>query len=195
MLVGTKRKRAILATSQRLFREKGYVATSVRDIAKELDIEAASLYSHISSKEDILKITCFEIADLFANAIEEVNDIYFNAEQKLRMAIQFHVEILTNNLDASVVFIREWRNLSDSLKSSFIEKRNSYEKGIRKIIQTGIDEGVFNDIDKKFAAFTVLSSVNWIVEWYNPNGKLNPKEIADNLSSFILEGLKSDNII
>ena len=58
MLQTTERKREILSTSQKLFRENGYTTTSVRDIAKALNIEAASLYSHIESKEDILKLTC-----------------------------------------------------------------------------------------------------------------------------------------
>jgi AcrR family transcriptional regulator len=191
MLQATERKRAILATSQQLFREKGYVSTSVRDIAKALDIEPASLYSHINTKEDILKITCFEMAEQFEKAIQEVNDIYFNADERLKMAIQLHVEILTANVDAAVVFIRDWRNLSPESKEEFIQMRNRYEEGIRKIIQDGIDEGNFEPIDVKIAALTILSSVNWIVEWYRDEGRLGPKEIAEKLSGFVLSGLKS----
>jgi AcrR family transcriptional regulator len=191
MLQSTERKREILSTSLRLFRENGYTSTSVRDIAKELNIEAASLYSHIESKEDILKLTCFEMADRFELAIKEVNDIYFNAEERLRMAIQFHVEILTSNLDASVVFIREWRNLSEEARNEFIQKRHRYEEGIRSIIDNGIDEGTFNQIDVKFASLTILSSVNWIVEWFKSDGSLSPNEVAEKLSDFVLTGLKA----
>ncbi|MFT6004136.1 MAG: AcrR family transcriptional regulator, partial [Bacteroidia bacterium] len=104
----TKRKKEILALSQSVLKEKGYAATSVRDIAKALDMEPASLYSHFKSKEDILKITCFEMADKFELAVKEVNDIYFNAEEKLRIAIKLHVEILTQNLDSALIFIRDW---------------------------------------------------------------------------------------
>ncbi|MFY0645052.1 MAG: TetR family transcriptional regulator [Bacteroidia bacterium] len=191
MLQTTERKREILSTSQRLFKEKGYASTSVRDIAKALDIEPASLYSHIKTKEDILQITCFEMADKFHNAILEVNDIYFNADEKLKLAIKLHVEILTSNIDAAVVFIRDWRNLSPEAKAEFVEKRNTYEEGIRNIIEEGIKEGNFNDIDIKIAALAILSSVNWIVEWYRPDGKLGPNEIAEKLCNFVLSGLKS----
>lgn len=186
----TDRKKEVLISSQNVLKEKGYAATSVRDIAKALDMEPASLYSHFESKEDILKITCFEMADKFELAVKEVNDIYFNAEEKLRMAIKFHVEILTQNLDAAIIFIRDWRNLSPDSLQKFIAKRNIYEEGFREIVQTGIDEGVFNDTDKKFAALTILSSVNWIVEWYKEDGNLNPDQIAEKLSNFILTGLK-----
>ncbi|MGB0850684.1 MAG: TetR/AcrR family transcriptional regulator [Bacteroidia bacterium] len=189
----TKRKKEILLLAQNVLKEKGYAATSVRDIAKALDMEPASLYSHFKNKEDILKLTCFEMADRFELAVKEVNDIYFNAEEKLRMAIQFHVELLTNNLDSAIIFIRDWRNLTDKTLEEFVAKRNVYEEGFREIVQTGIDEGIFNETDKKFAALTILSSVNWIVEWYKPDGKLSAKEIADKLSDFILTGLKKEN--
>jgi AcrR family transcriptional regulator len=188
----TERKKEILAQSQGVLKEKGYAATSVRDIAKALDMEPASLYSHFKNKEDILKITCFEMADKFELAVKEVNDIYFNAEEKLRMAIKLHVEILTQNLDSALIFIRDWRNLTGKSLDQFVAKRNVYEEGFREIVQTGIDEGVFNETDKKFAALTILSSVNWIVEWYKPDGNLNAQQIAEKLSNFILSGLKKD---
>ncbi|MFT5055575.1 MAG: AcrR family transcriptional regulator [Pseudoalteromonas distincta] len=188
----TERKKEILALSQSVLKEKGYAATSVRDIAKALDMEPASLYSHFKNKEDILKITCFEMADKFELAVKEVNDIYFNAEEKLRIAIKLHVEILTQNLDSALIFIRDWRNLTGTSLEKFIANRNSYEVGFREIVQTGIDEGVFNETDKKFAALTILSSVNWIVEWYKPDGNLDAEQIAEKLSNFILSGLKKD---
>lgn len=190
MLQTTERKREILAKSLELFKEKGYASTSVRDIAKALSIEPASLYSHITTKEDILKISCFEMAEKFETAINEVNDIYFNAEERLRMAIKLHVDILTSNIDAAVVFIRDWRNLGEESKKKFIALRNTYEEGIRAIIKSGIEEGSFTETDVKFAALTILSSLNWIVEWYNEDGNLTPEEIANKLSDFVLSGLK-----
>jgi len=191
----TSRKREILAQSQGILKNKGYAATSVRDIAKALDMEPASLYSHFKNKEDILKMTCFELADKFELAVKEVNDIYFNAEEKLRMAIKLHIEILTENLDSAIIFIRDWRNLTGEALDQFVVKRNLYEDGFKEIVQTGLDEGVFKETDKKFATLTILSSVNWIVEWYKPDGKLNAQEIADKLSNFILSGLEKDNSI
>lgn len=185
----TDRKREIITNTQRILNEKGYAATSVRDIAKALNMEPASLYSHFNSKEDILKITCFELAEKFSTAIKEVNDIYFNAEDKLKMAIQFHVEILTSNLASASIFLRDWRNLSEFAYNDFIQKRNEYESGLREIVKEGVTEGIFKEVDEKFATLTILSSVNWIVEWYNPQGTYTPKEIAEKLSDFILKGL------
>lgn len=190
----TERKREILAASQNVLKEKGYAATSVRDIAKALSMEPASLYSHFKSKEDILKITCFDMADKLEIGIAEVNDIYFNAEEKLRTAINLHVKVLTQNLNSAMIFIRDWRNLTGKSLDHFILKRNAYEAGFREIVQTGINEGIFNETDKKFAALTILSSVNWIVEWYKEDGSLSYEQIATKLSDFILSGLKKDTV-
>ena len=190
----TERKREILAASQNVLKEKGYAATSVRDIAKALSMEPASLYSHFKSKEDILKITCFDMADKLEIGIAEVNDIYFNAEEKLRTAINLHVKVLTQNLNSAMIFIRDWRNLTGKSLDQFILKRNAYEAGFREIVQTGINEGIFNETDKKFAALTILSSVNWIVEWYKEDGSLSSEQIATKLSDFILSGFKKDTV-
>jgi TetR/AcrR family transcriptional regulator, cholesterol catabolism regulator len=184
------RKEQIIAVAERLFRDKGYMATSMRDIAAELNIEAASLYNHIKSKDEILETICFKMADQFLKAVDEVNDIYFNAEEKLRMAIRNHVSIICIDLNASSVFLHEWRHLNEPKLSEFITLRNKYENAFRAILENGTDENIFDVVDQKFAVLTILSALNWITEWYKPGGKMTPNEIADHLSDFILTGLK-----
>jgi TetR/AcrR family transcriptional regulator, cholesterol catabolism regulator len=187
------RKEQILKSSAKLFREKGYEAASMRDIAKELGIEAASLYSHIKSKDELLETICFRMADELLKAIDEVNDVYFNAEEKLASAIKNHVKIMTGDLDASSVFIREWRRLPKSKLDEFIKLRNKYEEGFTQILINGENENVFEAPDKKFAVLTILSAVNWITEWYSPKGNMTPDEISDHLYRFITTGLKVKN--
>ncbi len=183
------RKEQIVHVAAELFSQRGYPATSMRDIAEKMEMEAASLYNHIASKEEILFTICFSMADQFISAIDEVNDIYFNGEEKLRLAVKNHVQILTNKLPEAHVFLREWRHLNEENLSRFIALRDRYEKGIETILQTGIDENVFQEVDKKFATLNILSSVNWIVEWYKPNGKMSAAEVADKLCAFMLTGL------
>lgn len=184
------RRDQLVEAAARLFKQRGYASTSMRDLAAEIGVEAASLYHHIKSKEELLEQICFGMATKFEMAINEVNDIYFNAEEKLRMAIRNHVRILTENVDHSAVFLQEWRNLTGPKLSEFKELRNAYEKELRVIIHDGINEDVFGQVDEKFAALTILSTVNWINEWYNPQGKMSPEQIAGKLSDFILGGLR-----
>jgi AcrR family transcriptional regulator len=191
----TQRKKEILEVAEQIFREKGYDSASMRDIAKACGLEPASLYSHFESKNEMLRTICFELADKFELAIREVNDIYFNAEEKLQMAVQSHIEVLTENLNASVVFLRDWRHLEEGDLSEFISKRDTYEEGIIQIVKEGIYEEKFAETDPKFAALTILSSVNWIVEWYKEDGPLSPKEIAEKLINFILTGLYKNHLV
>lgn len=184
------RKELIVAAAAHLFKQKGYAASSVRDIATALHIEAASLYHHIKNKEEILEIICFGMADKFLNAIAEVNDIYFNAEEKLRKAILHHVEIITEDVDKSAVFLREWRSLPAQSLQDFLVLRNQYENEFTRIVENGIEEDVFESVDKKFAVLSILSSVNWINEWYSAEGNMQAKDIAQKISDFVLGGLR-----
>jgi TetR/AcrR family transcriptional regulator, cholesterol catabolism regulator len=188
--LSTSRKEQILQTAAVLFKQKGYASTSMRDIAAAMGIEAASLYHHIKSKEEILETICFGMADRLLNGIAEVNDIYFSAEEKLRMAIEYHVTIVTENISQSAVFQHEWKSLSEPKLQEFKTLRDAYENEIKVILNDGVQEDIFEPIDQKFAALTILSTVNWINEWYNPSGKMKPKEVAAKLSDFILGGLR-----
>jgi hypothetical protein len=100
------------------------------------------------------------------------------------------VKILANDLCASSVFIREWRHLNEPKLTEFKVLRNKYENEFRQVLQTGEDENLFEVADKKFAVLTILSSLNWITEWYKPEGSMKPDEIANHLFNFILTGLK-----
>jgi len=188
----TSKKEQLMFSAARLMRENGYQGTTMRDLAAAMDIEAASLYNHVNSKEDILRELCFSMARSYTTAMEEVNDIYFNAVEKLGMAVRAHIRILTDNLDASYVFQHEWRHLNEPSLSEFKHMRDQYEEHFRTILRHGEEEGVFNEVDNKFAVLTILASLNWVVEWYRPNGEMTPAQIADQLTQFILSGLRKE---
>ena len=183
------RKEQVRKKAVHLMKFHGFSGLTMRLLAKELGIEAASIYNHIKSKDEILETVCFDLAREFEFAVLEVNDIYFNATEKLHMLVTAHVKILCADLDASTVFMHEWRYLPEESRLEFIEKRRNYEREIRKIIQLGIDEGDFDEIDTKYAVITLLSAMNAIVEWYNPKGLLQPNEVADRLYNFIGKAL------
>ena len=184
------RKEQIVDRAAKLFKQKGFAATSMRDLAAELGIEAASIYYHFKSKEELLEKVCFDMADKFITNAREVNDIYFNAEEKLRMAIKLHVQTITENQNQSSVFLSEWRNLSEPKLSLFRQLRQQYENQFTIILADGEKEDIFDDVDKKFAVLSILSTINFINEWYKPDGRMNASEIAEKLSNFIMGGLR-----
>jgi AcrR family transcriptional regulator len=183
------RKEQIIQKALEIMKERGFSGLTMRDLAKSLGMEAASLYNHIASKDDLLERVCFGIATQLEEGILEVNDVYFNAVERLESAVRSHVNVLTQNLDASFVFVHEWRYLSAEAKSAFIKRRNQYEKEFRKIIQLGIDEGAFEEVDPKFAVITLLSALNSLVDWYNKDGDLSPEDVSNHLFEFVCKAV------
>ncbi len=192
VFVTMTRRQEIMGTALGLMRKQGYLNTSMRNIASAVNMEASSLYNHIKGKEDILSDTCFGLAETLEIGIKDVNDIYFNAAEKLKMAIHNHITVITRDLNASHLFIHEWRHLSEAMRNQFISRRDSYEKEFRDIVVLGFEEGEFKDVDPKFATLTILASLNWVSEWYSPQGEMQPKQIAEKLTQFILSGLQKN---
>jgi len=183
------RKVQIEGIATELFRKKGYAATSMRDLAQAVGMEAASIYSHIKNKEALLSSICFRLADAFMDAKKEMELQTMPAPQLLQKAIEAHVRVITNNLDASAVFLHEWRHLSPEPLAEFIALRKAYENYLIRIIQQGKEEGKFQFEDEKIAVLSLLSGLNWIYDWYKPEGKLTPEQVAQNLSNLLLNGL------
>jgi TetR/AcrR family transcriptional regulator, cholesterol catabolism regulator len=183
------RKDQIETVATALFKERGYAATSMRDLANEVGIEAASIYSHVRSKEELLQSICFKMAQDFFEILENLETRELLFAQRLREIIAAHVAIITRNVAASVVFQQEWRHLSEPYLTHFLELREQYEQRIRTIIQHGTETGEFAASDAKFVTRTLLSSLNWIPQWYQLDGELTPDDIARIIADLFLKGL------
>jgi AcrR family transcriptional regulator len=185
-----KRKDQITQIAQNKFREKGYRAVSMRELADHVGIEAASFYNHFDSKEGILKEICFRMASEFFNGLEVAIKDEKHYDTQLTKAITSHIKVITENTDASAVFFHDWRYLSEPYLSEFKEMRRKYEAIFRKIIREGMSKGIFEKQDETFSVLTIFSSLNWVYEWYDPKGKFTPHQIAENLTSLILDGMR-----
>jgi TetR/AcrR family transcriptional regulator, cholesterol catabolism regulator len=182
------RKEQIEIAATDLFKSKGYSATSMRDIASAVGIEAASIYSHINSKELLLMRICFRIAKAFIAGINDVLNTDTNVEQKFKNAVISHVDIITNDIAASAVFWNEWRHLSEPLLSDLVAMQREYEQSFKSIIEQGVAEGVFEVQDASFAVMAMLSSLNGIQKWHNYT--LQPEELNEAFAKIFSKGLK-----
>ncbi len=183
------RKEQIQLTAQRLFREKGYAATSMRDLAKKVGVEPASLYSHFASKEDILKTICFRMANEFLEQIDALNDSVPNLTQRLERAIDAHIKVIVNDLDASAVFFSDWIHLSDEQLESFLEMREHYEQSFRSILEQGVLSGDFRVTDIDFTVRLLFATLNSTQQWYKASGTISPEQAGEQISDFILNGI------
>jgi len=190
-LSNLSRKEQVIRRAAELFREKGYVASSMRDLAQKMGIEAASLYSHIRSKEEILQSLCFDMAAEFRKSLEEVEKQNLTASEKLRKGIIGHVQVMARDLTASAVFMNEHRHLSQPYLRDFLLLRINYINRFKGMIEAGMASGEFkNTIDKKLAVMTLFSSLNWMPQWYDPVGTIDPAELGLQLADMLVNGLK-----
>lgn len=185
------RKEQVIRSAAELFREKGYAASSMRDLAQKLGIEAASLYSHIKSKEEILQSLCFDMAAEFRKSLAEVEKKNVSAVEKLKLGIIGHIQVMAKDLTASAVFMNEHRHLSQPYLRDFLLLRINYINRFKAIIEEGARQGEFKDtIDKKLAVMTLFSSLNWMPMWYDPASKIMPTDLGQQLADMLVNGLK-----
>jgi AcrR family transcriptional regulator len=189
------RRREIDAVAGELFHAQGYAATSVRDIARALDMQGASLYAHVTSKEDLL----WSIVDRAAAAFEAgaeaalVESAGGDAVDRLAAFVEAHVEVVTADPGRASVFVTEWRHLSEPRRGRIAARRDAYEGDLRALIVDGIASGAFRSTDPAVAAVFLLSALNGIAAWYSPEGRLSPDRIADHFVDLSLRSLSEDH--
>ena len=193
----SSRRRAIEDVASDLFRAHGYAATSVRDIARALDIQGPSLYAHVTSKEDVL----FAIVDRTAGRFEAAADAATgdaesgtmraaHAPETLAALIRAHVRVITDDVGAAGVFIHEWRALNGERRAAVLQRRDAYERRFRDLIERGIASGDFEMTDPAIASMAILSALNGIPGWYQAGGRLTADRVADHFADLALRLLQ-----
>ncbi len=183
-----RRRDQIESVASALFRERGYAATGMREIARALQLQGASLYSHIGSKEEVLFAIVERAADRFEAAVDSYRD-GADAGQRLRSMIRAHVEVVTGNLEAATVYLGEWRFLGPDRRARILARRDAYEQRFREAIADGVAAGTFRPVDERLAARGLLSALNGIAGWWHPDGPLSATEVADAYADLHLAGL------
>ncbi|HEY3314354.1 MAG TPA: TetR/AcrR family transcriptional regulator [Bacillota bacterium] len=181
----------ILSAAIRLFQEKGYHAASMQDLADAVGLQKGSLYHYITSKEDLLGQI---VTRSLARYIEELQGIVESdrpARDRLREAVQAHIRIIAENLGMLTIFLRDSQAaLAAEQKTAEEEGGKRYRLLFEQIIRDGVDSGDFRPLDTKMAALTIIGACNWTYRWFDPEGRLDHREISDLVWSFFYEGLK-----
>ncbi|MEJ2291082.1 MAG: TetR/AcrR family transcriptional regulator [Deinococcales bacterium] len=182
------RRQEILETAGDLFQRNGYHATSMREIARSIQLQGSSLYAHIHSKEELLRNLVHEAADTFLAAAGEV-DAGLPPEQRLRGLVRAHLGVIRDKLPHATVFFHEWAHLPSELRSDLVARRDAYQAIFRDVVESGCEAGTFRVEDPALATLFVLSSLNWTYQWLDPNGRLPLDVLADRYASLILGAL------
>lgn len=187
------KKQHIYQAGAKLFNEKGYAATSMRQLATKVQLEVSSLYSHISSKEEILTRICFEVANQYLEGIERIYGGTNSPRQKIQEIIELHLGIVVQHKTHFNVYHKEYIHLSEPKYSELLKIKKTYQKQVIAIIKEGIKLGLFKNIDPVFVMKTLFQSMTWVSEYYKPNKGMDLELINKNMSRLLVSGLRKRN--
>jgi AcrR family transcriptional regulator len=174
---GELRRREVLDCAVELFAEKGYDGTSINDIAAITTLKKASLYHYFPSKQSILAAVLEEeMAGLWAVAHEAAH--IDDPVERIRGLLAAHLTNFRRRLPQIVVFLLERKSLDPNLAAPYLERRREYDALYVDAIRDGQRQGVFRVDDPVVLAYAVLGMANWMVQWYNPSGRLSLEDIT-----------------
>ncbi len=183
------RKEVIVTKAATLFREKGFKAASMRDLAEAVGVEAASLYNHIKSKTELLHELCFSVANRFLHKIDEVELEKNSSVEKIEKLLRFHINEMIHHYEEVYVSDREWKHLSDPYLSNFQNQRRIYRKRFAAIIEIGIKNKEIKSIDAATAVLIMLHAISGIESWHRSIKKISAEELEENMISILVGGL------
>jgi len=186
------RRRQIEDVASSLFSSRGYAATSMRDIARALDLQGGSLYSHIPSKEAVLAAIVEEAAEDFHAAVRPVAEGPGPAAERLREMVAAHLRVVTGGRERAKVFLFEWTSLGQERRAAIARSRAAYQGYFERVVTEGVAAGELSAPDPKLAAVFILSAMNAVAHWYRPDGALAPDALARQYADLFLAGLQAD---
>jgi TetR/AcrR family transcriptional regulator, cholesterol catabolism regulator len=184
------RKEVIIEKAGHLFRKHGFNATSMRDLAENVGVEAASLYNHINSKAELLQEICFKIANKFTEFMDVVIATDISAIEKIEAILRFHIREMLHNYEEVYVSDREWKHLTEPYLSNFKSQRRTHRQRIAAIIEEGINKKEIKQIDAPTAVLILLHAVSGIESWHRSKEKISGEKLEENMVLILVEGLR-----
>jgi AcrR family transcriptional regulator len=192
----------ILRTSARIFAEKGYHPTSMRDISRATGVSLAGLYYYCKSKEELLFLiqdNCFgRVHERLLERLRETND----PVAKLRLVIENHLSFFAANMAEMKVLSHEADSLAGEMREHVTGRKQQYTRLVRRILSEvqqaqgarAGDGGLAPKLDLTVATYSLFGMMNWIYNWYDPRGKLSVADLVDNFARLFLSGFLAGNL-
>ena len=185
----------VLSNAARLFREKGFERTSLKEIAEACNMLPGSLYYRYSTKEALLVelmrrgvgLVTAEVGSAYASSDDPV--------ERLRLCINAHLRALLVDSDAVYVLLFEWRALGPESREEIIELRDQYETLWSEILETMIEQGVIpKGVNSRLLRLIGLGALNWVATWFDPSGTHSLDAIGDLIWQIAIDGVISKSV-
>ena len=180
----------IYEAAARVFCERGFGQSSMADVAAAMDMTKAGIYHHISSKDELLFGIMSYGMDLFEERVLDRVEHIRDPLERLRTAIRAHVLLVTRDRSKEVtVILNEPVSLRGDYRAKIDRRKRRYVRFLNQIFRELKKEGIARDIDPRIATFALLGMINWIYQWFGPDGRLRDTEIAEAYIDLFLGGL------
>jgi len=179
----------ILDAAAQVFRQKWYNGASMADIASAVNLQKASLYHHVSSKQEILLELLDRALDMLTVRIAPITNKSIPADEKLRLMIKVYLQSLAENSDLSSVLLFEHRSLDRKSHARHIPNRDRFESLWKDVFIEGVNSKLFICPEYKLAVRGLMGTLNWTLTWYRPGGGLTIEKIADQYADMLFNGL------
>jgi AcrR family transcriptional regulator len=173
----SSKKDTIIEKASKLFREKGFGAASMRDLAEHVGVE-------------ILQAICFKVANDFLSHLEAVQASPEPTLKKLELIIRFHIRMMMDQYEFVYISDHEWRHLPEPYLSNFLNQRRNYRRSLSDLIARGIERGEMKSIEPYVAVLTLLSAISGIESWHRSRKTIPPDVLENNMVKYLIEGLK-----
>ena len=185
-----RQRSAILSGAARLFRERGFADTGMRDIAAAADISAANVYHYFNSKDELLYYCQDSALDRMLDAVADARRVESSAAGRLRVILLAHVRTLLDEVQGASAHLHT-ESLPPKLRTALVRKRDRYEQALRRVIAEGIRAGELVDIDPAIVTRAMLGAMNWSVTWFRPDGTSSADMVGDVMARFLVRGIAS----
>jgi AcrR family transcriptional regulator len=183
------KKDVIIQKASSLFKAKGFNATSMRELADTMDIEAPSLYNHIGSKSELLQGICFNIANEFTSHLEKAETMTTGKTAIIENIMRFHIQMMLDKYDEVFVANHEWKHLKEPYLSNFLNQRRNYEKRLVALIEQGIEAKELKTINPYVAVLNILSAVRGLEFWHRHKKNVSARVLEDDMVDHLLKGI------
>lgn len=184
----SRRRALIIKSAAHVFGRKGFHATTLEEIAAELQVTKASLYYYFSTKEELLyEVHLLSLQDVLAQ-LDEVRAEFSSPVDQLQRIVAGHLRVLASDYEGAFLLQQEY-DLPEPYHARIVELRDRYERGLLEIVQDGVRQRLFRVKDERVAVRMILGGINWFLRWYRASGRLTVEQIADAYVDFIFYGL------
>ncbi len=191
----TERRNEIIAAGAQVFRERGYEASSLRDVAEQLGTDRASLYYYVANKNELFQLVTRTAVEEVVAAAESIHSEAADAVTRMRQLVVEIIKKYGDHYPYMFVYIQEdmTRIHSESLDEvwarTMLELARRFEDALLGIIDDGVAEGAFEISHRHIAMNFVIGAINWTHRWYRPSGQLTSEELGAHMADLIVAGL------